>query len=56
MSGRCKACNAIMKENEIKWKPELNEHEDLCLRCRQSVYNLSEEDLETMDKLEEKGL
>lgn len=53
MSGRCKACNAILKETEIKWDPIRKEHEDLCLKCRQSVYNISAEDLASLDKLEE---
>lgn len=53
---RCKACNNKMKPNESKWIEELKRHEDLCLVCRQSVYEMSIEDLETMDKLEEEGL
>ena len=45
-----------MKENEIIWKPEHNEHEPCCLYCRQEALGYSEEDLETMDLLEEQGL
>lgn len=50
---RCAACNNIMKDNEIKWREDIQQHEDLCLGCRREVYDLSIEDLETLDKLEE---
>ena len=55
MSGRCRGCNAILKETEIVWKPELGEHEDLCLKCRQAVYEIPVEDLEVLDRLKEEG-
>ena len=58
MSGRCKGCNAILQENEIKWRQDLKQHEDLCLKCRQasSINGFSEDDLTVLDKLEEEGL
>lgn len=31
---RCKACDAIMKPEEIIWKFELGIHEELCRTCR----------------------
>lgn len=31
---RCKACDAIMKPEEIIWKSELGIHEELCRVCR----------------------
>lgn len=31
---RCKACDAIMKPEEIIWKFELGTHEELCRTCR----------------------
>lgn len=52
---RCKACNAIMQENEIKWREDIGEHEDLCLKCRKEIYEISTEDLEVIDKLEKEG-
>lgn len=55
MSGRCKGCNSILKETEIRWRPEIHEHEDLCLKCRHQVYDITEEDLEVMDKFEDEG-
>lgn len=53
---RCRACDNLMKENEIKWREDIKEHEDLCLKCRQAVYGMAEEDLAVLDKLEEEGL
>lgn len=31
---RCRACDAIMKLEEIIWRFELETHEDLCRTCR----------------------
>jgi hypothetical protein len=56
MSGRCKACNAILKENEMKWREDIKQHEDLCIKCRSSVYDLSVDDIEVIDDLEGEGL
>lgn len=53
---RCKACDKVMRENEIKWREDIKQHEELCLKCRQAVYNITEEDLAVIDQLEEKGL
>lgn len=55
MSGRCKACNSILKEGEMVWKEELKTHEDLCLKCRNQIYDIAIEDLEVLDKLTEEG-
>ena len=55
MSGRCKGCNAILKETEIVWRADIQQHEDLCLKCRKEVYEIDIEDLEVLDKLTEEG-
>jgi len=34
MSGRCKACDCVLSDSEIIWKPALNCFEDLCKKCR----------------------
>lgn len=49
---RCKSCNKIMRESEVIWRQDLQQHEDLCLRCRQIVYGYSAEDQETIDLLD----
>lgn len=40
---RCRACNEIMGEHEIVWRPEIGKHEDLCLCCRRAIFFESEE-------------
>ena len=52
---RCKSCNKPLKESEIIWRPELGEHEDLCLKCRQVVYDLTDEDAEAIDIISSSG-
>ena len=42
---RCRACNEVMGEHEIVWRPEIGQHEDLCLCCRRAIFTV-EEDLE----------
>ena len=37
MSGRCKACDAVLSESEIIWDADISSFEDLCRRCRYSV-------------------
>lgn len=51
---RCKSCNKILKENEIIWRPEQGQHEELCMSCRNIVFNLSEEDQIAVDLLDNK--
>ena len=34
---RCKACDEIMKEDEIIWIEEFSMHEELCRKCRKSL-------------------
>jgi len=41
---RCKSCDAPLKDNEIIWRPELHQHEELCLKCRRLVFGITEED------------
>lgn len=44
MSGRCKSCDSILDEQEIKTKwPGTNEYTDLCFNCLPSA-------LETLDE------
>jgi hypothetical protein len=43
----------VLKENEIIWREELQQHEELCLICRQAVSGLDVESLEIMDKMDE---
>ena len=48
MSGRCKACNVVMTEDELtSVYPGSNEYLDLCFRC----LNLSTEGEEEYDDL-----
>lgn len=50
---RCKACDTPMKENEIIWREEIKEHEELCLLCRQAALGFEVEALEYVDKLDD---
>lgn len=34
---RCKLCDNVMKPNEIIWRAERGQHEDLCRQCRKLV-------------------
>lgn len=36
---RCKSCNAIMQEREIVWIAEEQRHEELCMKCINSIYD-----------------
>ena len=35
---RCKCCNEPLSENEIIWKQDIQQHEDMCYLCRRAVY------------------
>jgi len=48
---RCKSCDAPLKDNEIIWRPELHQHEELCLKCRRLVFGITEEDQAAIDTL-----
>ena len=34
---RCKSCDSILSPNEIIWREETKEHEDLCRKCREII-------------------
>lgn len=34
---RCKACDSILKPEEIIWIPDRESHEELCRVCRYSI-------------------
>jgi len=48
---RCRACDAILEESEIIWKPDVKRHEDLCRCCRKIIF-----DLESNESLDVEGL
>ncbi len=35
---RCKSCNNILEPQEIIWIPDRHTHEELCLKCRNSIF------------------
>lgn len=50
MSGRCRACNVILTEDELTYQyPGTNEYSELCFHC----LDLSEEGEEVFDDNEE---
>lgn len=46
---RCKACNAVMSSSEIIWREEEGVHEDLCKRCRDTVTDNEDLELEYLE-------
>jgi len=40
---RCKACNSKMLDGEIVWYEDEKRHEDMCLKCRNIVRELENE-------------
>lgn len=36
---RCRACDSILKPNEIIWIEEYNTHEELCRKCRDTLHH-----------------
>ncbi len=34
---RCKSCDSILSPNEIIWREEAKEHEELCRKCREII-------------------
>lgn len=52
---RCKACDNPLSESEIIWREDIKQHEELCRKCRAEVYDLSIDDIETIDKFNADG-
>lgn len=50
---RCKACDNVLKENEIVWREEIKQHEELCLLCRQASLGFDVEALEYIDTIDD---
>lgn len=46
---RCKACDNELSENEIIWRPKVEQWEDLCRKCLAIVF--SNDDLVAPDYL-----
>lgn len=38
---RCKACDKVLEESEILWRPTIEQWEDLCRTCRYIVFSSS---------------
>ena len=34
---RCKSCDSVLSPNEIIWREETKEHEELCRKCREII-------------------
>jgi hypothetical protein len=34
---RCKSCDSILSPNEIIWREEIKDHEELCRKCRELI-------------------
>ena len=34
---RCKSCDSVLSPNEIIWREETKEHEELCRNCREII-------------------
>lgn len=43
---RCKACDSVMDEKDIRWYEEEQEHEELCACCLKII-----EDMEALDDI-----
>lgn len=41
---RCKACNTLLKDEELFINKNTNLPEDLCLSCRKAVFSVSDPD------------
>ena len=43
---RCKSCDAVMEPEEIIWRPDRGEHEELCRSClvQADIYREVEEE------------
>jgi hypothetical protein len=39
---RCTSCDKVMQPNEIIWRPEQNQHDPWCGRCRRSYAQYEE--------------
>ncbi len=40
---RCKACDKVLDESEILWRPTIEQWEDLCRNCRYIVFSYNDE-------------
>ena len=40
---RCAACNSVLKDEEIIWRHEVKQWEDLCRTCRRNIYVVDDE-------------
>ena len=36
---RCRACDNVLRDEEIIWRPALGIWEDLCRKCRSSIHD-----------------
>jgi hypothetical protein len=34
---RCKSCDSVLSPNEIIWREDTKEHEELCRKCREII-------------------
>ena len=50
---RCAGCNVVLKDNEIIWRKDIEQWEDLCRRCRHIALDLPEDAIEVIDATEE---
>ena len=50
MSGRCRACDAVLTENEIVWDEERQAHDDLCYICKGIIADAEYEEVSSVYK------
>lgn len=36
---RCKSCDKVLESEEIIWREEIAQHEELCRKCRDAVFS-----------------
>ena len=53
---RCAGCNVILKDNEIIWRKDIEQWEDLCRRCRHIALDLPEDAIEVIDAVEDSNV
>ena len=49
---RCKACDNIMKPEEIIWRERLKQFDELCFECRYAIFH-TDEDSEVLQVINE---